>query len=151
MSQADSEPISMLVRSLVSILVPAFNAERWLADTLRSALAQTWDRKEILVDDDGSTDQTLSVARPFESDILKVFTRTHQCAAAARNGALARSAGEFIQWLDADDLLASDEPSRQLEAFGGSPSPRALLSGELAKFLHRPNRAKFIRFAAARA
>jgi glycosyltransferase involved in cell wall biosynthesis len=124
--------------------VPAYDAEKWLADTLRSALAQTWDRKEIIVVDDGSKDQTLSVARTFESDILRVFTQAHQGAAAARNNALSKSRGEFIQWLDADDLLASDKIECQLEASGGSPSPRALLSGEWARFLHRPNRAKFI-------
>ena len=124
--------------------MPAYNAEKWLADTLRSALAQTWDRKEIIVVDDGSKDQTLSVARSFESDILRVFSQAHQGAAATRNIALSSSRGEFIQWLDADDLLAFDKIARQLEAFGGSPSPRTLLSGEWARFLHRPNRAKFI-------
>lgn len=138
-----SDANSMLVRPLVSILVPAYNAEKWLGDALRSALAQTWDRKEIIVVDDGSTDQTLSVAQSFESDILKVFTQAHQGAAAARNFAFRKSTGDYIQWLDADDLLASDKIARQLEAHGGLPSERTLLSGEWGKFLHRPNRAAF--------
>ena len=51
---------------LVSILIPAFNAEPWLADTIRSAITQTWPRKEIVVVNDGSTDRTLDVARRFE-------------------------------------------------------------------------------------
>jgi glycosyltransferase involved in cell wall biosynthesis len=50
------------VKPLVSILIPAYNAERWIADTIRSALTQTWPNKEIIIVDDGSTDQTLSVA-----------------------------------------------------------------------------------------
>ena len=68
------------VRPLVSILIPAYNSDKWLAQTLRSAIAQTWDRKEIIVVDDGSRDGTLSVARSFESDIVKVFTQANQGA-----------------------------------------------------------------------
>lgn len=132
------------MRPLVSILVPAHNAERWLADAVLSALAQTWDRKEIIVVDDGSQDQTLSVARSFESNIVKVFTQVNQGAAAARNCALSKSRGEYIQWLDADDLLGSDKIELQLRALGDAPNPRTLLSGEWAKFLHRPNQAKFV-------
>jgi glycosyltransferase involved in cell wall biosynthesis len=132
------------MRPLVSILVPAYNAEDRLAETLRSAITQTWDRKEIIVIDDGSMDRTLSVARSFESDIVRVFTQANQGAAATRNNALSRSRGEYIQWLDADDLLGPDKIARQLEALGDSPNPKTLLSGEWAKFLHRPNRAKFV-------
>ena len=50
-------------RPLVSILVPAYNAEKWIADTLRSAIAQTWEPKEIIIVDDGSTDRTLAIAQ----------------------------------------------------------------------------------------
>ncbi|MGA8088015.1 MAG: glycosyltransferase family A protein [Terracidiphilus sp.] len=131
------------VRPLVSILVPAYNAEKWLADTLRSALAQTWDRKEIIVVDDGSNDQTLSVARSFESGILRVFTQAHQGAAATRNNALSISRGEFIQWLDADDLLSPNKIALQMEALEDTPNPRILLSGEWARFLYRPTKAEF--------
>lgn len=132
------------MRPLVSILVPAFNAEKWLAETLRSALTQTWDRKEIIVIDDGSTDQTLSVARSFESDVVRVFTQVNQGAAATRNNAFAKSRGDYIQWLDADDLLSPDKIALQLEALGGTPNPRILLSGEWARFLYRPTKAKFV-------
>ena len=56
-----------IMKPLVSILIPAYNAEAWISDTLRSAIAQTWEPKEIIVVDDGSTDRTLAVARQFES------------------------------------------------------------------------------------
>ncbi len=62
--------MSMSADPLVSILIPAFNAERWIADTIRSALAQTWSRLEVIVVDDGSTDRTAAIARTFESDNL---------------------------------------------------------------------------------
>ncbi len=103
------------MKALVSILIPAFNAQEWIADTLRSAIAQTWERKEIIVVDDGSTDQTLAIARQFESDFLRVITQKNQGAAAARNLALSLSRGDYLQWLDADDLLAPDKVARQVE------------------------------------
>jgi glycosyltransferase involved in cell wall biosynthesis len=129
---------------LVSILIPAYNAGEWLADTLRSAVAQTWDRKEIIVVDDGSTDQTLAIARQFESDCLKVVTQRNQGAAATRNKAFSLSQGDYIQWLDADDLLAPDKIAKQMEALGDSRSKLTLLSGGWARFMYRPHRAKFV-------
>jgi glycosyltransferase involved in cell wall biosynthesis len=132
------------MKPLVSILIPAYNAERWLPETLNSAISQTWERKEIIVVDDGSKDGTLGLARSFESDILRVFTQNNQGAAATRNAALAYSRGDYIQWLDADDLLAPDKIARQLEALGDAPSPRTLISGEWGSFMHRPSRAKFV-------
>jgi|GEM_PF-108175 len=104
------------MKPLVSILVPAFNSQEWIADTLRSAIAQTRARKEIIVVDDGSTDQTLAIARQFGSDCVRVVSQENQGAAAARNNALSLSRGDYIQWLDADDLLASDKIARQMAA-----------------------------------
>jgi glycosyltransferase involved in cell wall biosynthesis len=129
---------------LVSILIPAYNAEEWIADTLRSAIAQTWDRKEIIVVDDGSTDRTLAIARQFESDQLRVVTNGHQGAAATRNKALSLSRGEYIQYLDADDLMAPDKIARQLEALGHAPNKRALLSSSWGEFVYRYYRSEFV-------
>jgi glycosyltransferase involved in cell wall biosynthesis len=132
------------VRPLVSILIPAYNAEEWLADTLRSAIAQTWEPKEIIVVDDGSTDRTLAVARQFESDQLRVVADEHQGAAATRNKALSLSHGEYIQYLDADDLLAPDKIARQLDALEQAPSKRTLLSGSWGEFVYRYYRSDFV-------
>src|SRR5262249_31339743 len=104
----------------VSILIPAFNAERWIGDTLRSALSQTWPSKEIIVVDDGSTDRTVEIARKFEPEGVRVFTQKNQGAAAARNKAYSLSKGDYIQWLDADDLLAPDKIERQLEVLNNN-------------------------------
>jgi glycosyltransferase involved in cell wall biosynthesis len=87
------------MRPLVSILIPAYNAERWIADTIRSALAQTWEPKEIIVVDDGSQDRTFTIAQQFASKDVAVVTQRNQGAAAARNKALALSQGDYIQWL----------------------------------------------------
>ena len=75
---------------LVSILIPAYNAERWIAETIRSALRQTWPNKEIIVVDDGSADGTLTVVRQFESNEVRVVTQPNQGAAAAQKQSIIR-------------------------------------------------------------
>jgi len=132
------------MKPLVSILIPAYNAETSIGESLRSAQAQTWERKEIIVVDDGSGDQTLAVAQQFASGWVQVLHQKNQGAAAARNTALSRSQGDYIQWLDADDLLAADKISRQIEALGENSDPRTLLSSSWGRFLYRPHRAKFV-------
>ena len=63
---------------LVSILVPAYDAERWIGEALSSAVTQTWPNKEIIVVDDGSTDGTLAAARRFASPFVKVVTQDNR-------------------------------------------------------------------------
>jgi glycosyltransferase involved in cell wall biosynthesis len=130
---------------LVSILVPAYNAERWLAATLRSALAQRWPAIEVIVVDDGSKDATLAVARRFERKNVKVVTQANQGACAARNHALSLAQGDFIQWLDADDLLHPDKIATQMRVAHEVADRRVLLSGPFGTFYHRPEKATFVR------
>src|ERR1700687_3531767 len=132
------------MKPLVSILIPAYNVEKWIADTILSALSQTWKRKEIIVLDDGSRDQTGAVARHFASQQVVVVSTENQGAAAARNHALQLSQVYYIQWLDADDLLAPDKVERQLTALREGDSKRTLLSSPWAYFNYRPERARFI-------
>jgi glycosyltransferase involved in cell wall biosynthesis len=134
-----------IMQPLVSILIPAYNAEEWIADTLRSAMAQTWPRKEIIVVDDGSRDGTAAVARKFEREGVRVVNQKNQGAAAARNHALELSHGDYIQWLDADDLLAPDKIERQLAALRDGDSKRVLLSSPWAPFYYRTRGARFVR------
>jgi polysaccharide transporter, PST family len=139
------EPLSKDAgKPLVSILVPAFNSEEWIAGTIRSALAQTWERKEVIVVDDGSTDETLVIARQFESRGVRVLTQNRQGAAAARNKAFSVSQGDYIQWLDADDLLAPDKIAKQMEAVEKCQNKRLVLSSRFGRFLYRPYRATFV-------
>ncbi len=131
------------MQPLVSILIPAYNSQEWIADTLCSAIAQTWSRKEIIVVDDGSKDRTAEVARRFSSKEVAVVTIKNQGAAAARNHALGLSQGDYIQWLDADDLLAPDKIACQLAALRESDTNRILLSSPWAYFNYRTHRARF--------
>jgi glycosyltransferase involved in cell wall biosynthesis/peptidoglycan/xylan/chitin deacetylase (PgdA/CDA1 family) len=130
---------------LVSILIPAFNVQAWIAQTLRSAIAQTWKRKEIIVVDDGSTDQTLAIARQFESDTVHVVTGKNQGAASARNTAFSLCHGDYIQWLDADDLLAPDKIARQMAVLDPNEGRKTLLSCEYGKFLYQWQSSQFVR------
>ncbi len=98
---------------LVSIIIPCHNAERWVGATIESALEQTWPNQEVIVVNDGSDDGSLAVARRYESRKLRVIDELNRGAASARNTGLAAASGEFIQYLDADDLLAPDKIEKQ--------------------------------------
>lgn len=127
----------------VSILIPAYNAEAWIADTIRSVLAQTWPRKEIIIVDDGSTDGTVDIVRRYGSPMLKLIRQENGGACRARNRAMLECQGDFIQWLDADDLLAPDKIERQLALAENRAAPGVLYASAWGKFYHRPHRAKF--------
>ena len=131
------------MQPLVSILIPAYNAQDWIADTIQSALLQTWPRKEIIVVDDGSKDQTRAVAEQFSSQGVQVVTQPNSGAAAARNKAFSLCHGDYIQWLDADDLLAPQKIASQMQAVERGGSPRVLVSCGWGRFIYRLSRARF--------
>lgn len=128
---------------LVSILIPAYNAEKWIGETIRSARNQTWPETEIIVIDDGSSDRTAEIARSFKSSSIKVVTQENAGPCVARNAAYAISQGDFIQWLDADDLLAPDKIERQMQRSQGGAKSKILLSAAWGKFYGGLKRARF--------
>src|SRR3954468_792610 len=107
---------------LISILVPVYNAEKWLAEALQSAVDQTWPRKEVIVVDDGSTDGSLSVGRRFESPGVKIVRTAHGGQTAALNRALTDAQGDYVQYLDADDVLAPNKLTSQVQRLMREPS-----------------------------
>jgi glycosyltransferase involved in cell wall biosynthesis len=131
------------MKPLVSILITAYNAEDTIAYTLESAVAQTWPRKEIIVVDDGSTDSTAEVAGGFKE--VRVVSTENYGLSGAQNNAFPLSQGDYIQYLDADDLLAPDKIERQLAALREFDSKRVLLSSPWAPFYHRTRHARFVR------
>jgi len=130
------------MKALVSILIPCYNAAPWLAETLESALAQTWSSTEIIVVDDGSKDRSLEIAKTFEPRGVKVISQHNQGASAARNRAFQEAQGDFIQYLDADDLLAPDKVERQVQLLAGGNSDY-VAAGEWARFYKNPSEAVF--------
>lgn len=135
------------MKPLVSILIPAYNAEAWIADSIRSALQQTWPRKEIIVVDDGSTDHTAEIARKFSSKEVQVVVKENEGASATRNHAYRLCQGDFIQWLDADDLLTPNKIDCQLAALRDVEERRILLSSSWAYFYYRTQSARFVQTA----
>ena len=133
------------MKPLVSILMPAYNAGRWIADSIQSALAQTWQRREIIVVDDGSTDRTAEVAKRFAAQGVTVVSTPNRGLSAAVNHAFRVCQGDYIQELDADDLMAPHKIEWQLAALRESDSKRILLSSPWAPFYYRTSQARFIR------
>jgi glycosyltransferase involved in cell wall biosynthesis len=97
----------------VSVVIPAYNAEQYLAEAIESVLAQTLPCSELIVVDDGSVDATADVARSFPS--VSLVSMPHQGVSAARNAGVARSSGDWLAFLDADDTWLPGKLARQLE------------------------------------
>jgi glycosyltransferase involved in cell wall biosynthesis len=93
------------MQPLVSIIIPVFNAEKTLAQTIDSALTQTYENFEIIVVDDGSTDGSFNIAEQFIAHGVRLLSQPNNGASSARNHGLRVSSGDFIQFLDADDVL----------------------------------------------
>lgn len=105
----------------VSVVIPAYNAEKYLAETIRSVLDQTYNSYEVIVVDDGSSDGTLEVARSFDSRI-KALTKPNGGPASARNLAIRNSRGAYIAFLDSDDLWTPDKLERQVALLENNPA-----------------------------
>lgn len=90
------------VSGRVSVIMPCFNGESFVAEAIESVLAQTYSDVELIIVDDGSTDQSVAVIRRF-GDAVRLFTQANQGPSAARNKGLRAATGEFIAYLDADD------------------------------------------------
>lgn len=100
---------------LVSAVIPAFNAERFIRTAVQSALAQTYASLEVIVVDDGSTDRTGAIAQGFGKQVHYVW-QGNQGVAAARNTGIELARGELIAFLDADDEWLPDKTTTQVTA-----------------------------------
>jgi glycosyltransferase involved in cell wall biosynthesis len=105
-----------MARPVVSCVVPVFNGERYLGEALDSILAQTYRPLEVIVADDGSTDDTAGVMRRY-GDRIRCVQQAHAGAPVARNLGLAAAVGDYIAFLDADDLWHPEKLSRQMTRF----------------------------------
>jgi glycosyltransferase involved in cell wall biosynthesis len=126
----------MSMKELVSIIIPAYNAEKWICECIESALSQTWRWKEIIVIDDGSKDNTLERAKSLSSEIVVVRSQENCGASAARNHGLSIAQGSYIQYLDADDLLSPEKIEWQLRNSQPGAESKTLLSGAWGTFLN---------------
>ena len=102
--------------SLVSIITPLYNGEKYLAQTIESVLAQTYKEWEMIIINDGSTDQGEQLARSYaqKDDRIQVYSQENAGSAAARNNGIRRAKGRYIALLDSDDLWEPWFLERQL-------------------------------------
>lgn len=125
--------IRTITPSMVSVIVPTYNAEPYLAETLASVLEQNWEPLELLVVDDGSSDRTVAVAKGF-GDLARVIACSHRGLAATRNSGVAAARGEFLLHLDADDLLTPKSIFTRMQHFSADPT-FDMVVGKLMCFL----------------
>ena len=104
---------------LVSVIIPVYNEERYLAATIRSALAQSYRPMEIIVIDDGSEDGSAEIARRFSA--VRYVYQKNQGLPAARNAGIEHAQGEFIAYLDADDLWMPEKLTLQVRLLRERP------------------------------
>ena len=127
---------------LVSVIIPLYNAAPWIGAAVESAIGQSWPNLEVIVVDDGSTDGSLETARALASDRVTVLAQPNAGASAARNRGLSVARGDYVQYLDADDLLHRDKVAVQLARLAREPEGR-LASGAWGRFVGEPESARF--------
>ena len=117
---------------LVTIGIPCFNSAKSLGAAIESALAQTWPHREIIVVDDGSLDHSKVIASAF-GDHIRLINQDHYGATYARNLILQEARGEWVQFLDADDVLMPQKISRQFEETDGGKDADVIYSPVLVE------------------
>ncbi|HNT56835.1 MAG TPA: glycosyltransferase family A protein [Syntrophales bacterium] len=106
--------------SLVTVIIPVYNGRQYLPEAVESALGQTYRPVEVIVIDDGSTDNSLEVASRYGS--VRVYRQDHGGLGAARNAAMARATGLFLSFLDADDVWLPGKLDLQIRALEADPA-----------------------------
>lgn len=107
--------------ALISVIIPVYNGEKTIQATLESVLQQTFPDFELIIINDGSTDQTLARIAQYDDPRLSIYTNIRQGAAVSRNQGFQHSTGEYIAFLDADDLWTVDKLEAQLKALKDHP------------------------------
>jgi glycosyltransferase involved in cell wall biosynthesis len=118
----------MLNLPLVSVIIPAFNAEMFISNCIDSVLSQSYKNIEIVIVDDGSIDKTKEIIDEYKinyNNINYVYQSNHGCSF-AKNKALKYINGDFVQYLDADDILSPDKIELQLEAISNNQNAIAV-------------------------
>jgi glycosyltransferase involved in cell wall biosynthesis len=121
---------------LVSIIIPCFNADRWLQEAIDSCLQQTYANVEIIVIDDGSTDRSLEIIRGY-GDRIRWESNSNRGGCYARNRGFVLSTGDYIQYLDADDYILPEKIAKQVMALEDSGAD--VVYGDWQYQKHLPN------------
>ena len=117
----------------VSILIPCYNADRWIAQAIDSALNQIYPHTEVIVVDDGSSDRSLEMIKRYSTQI-RWETQPNQGGNVTRNRLLELSTGDWLQYLDADDYLLPDKIAQQVEHLSRVPEADVIYSPSLFEY-----------------
>ena len=117
----------------ISVIIPVYNGERYLAQAIESVLAQTLPPSEIIVIDDGSTDGSVAIAERFAEQV-RIDQQENRGAASARNRGVDLAKGSLLAFLDADDLWTSDKLRLQVDALEKDPG-LAMVLGKVTQFI----------------
>ncbi|WP_323753765.1 glycosyltransferase family 2 protein [Marinobacter sp.] len=113
---------------LVTVVIPAYNAEQYIEETLRSVLSQSYQNLEIIVVDDGSTDSTAAIVKSFGQQVRYLYQRNSGSCAAPRNHGLKKANGEFITFFDADDIMLPEKIASQVQILTTTPEAEACIT-----------------------
>lgn len=118
----------------VSVLIPMYNAENYISATIDNVLKQTYDNLEVIIVDDGSSDNSYNIALGYQSDNVHVYRQDNKGASAARNLAFRKSTGDLIQYLDADDMLSDNKIASQVKLITSLNDKKAIVTSGLMLF-----------------
>lgn len=126
----------------ISVVIPVYNGEKTIRETIESVLDQTFSDFELIVIDDGSTDSTLKIVKSIQDPRLKIFPYPNSGVSMSRNRGISQSTGEYISFIDADDLWTPDKLEAQLKALQENPQAAVAYSwtdciDESSRFLRR--------------
>jgi glycosyltransferase involved in cell wall biosynthesis len=118
----------------ISVIMPAYNAEKYISESINSVIDQTYTNWELIIIDDGSTDNTFHIIQPFltQDNRIKYVFQSNSGQGKARNRGLLEAKGELIAFLDADDLWITNKLDIQVEDMNNSPEVDLLFSGAKA-------------------
>lgn len=111
-----------IVPNLVSVIITAYNSERYIIEAIESVWAQTYTSLELICVNDGSTDKTAELLREYGDKIIFLEHKTNKGIGAGRNTGLEVARGEFIAFLDADDIWQAGKIERQIQILRDNPS-----------------------------
>jgi glycosyltransferase involved in cell wall biosynthesis len=118
--------------NLVSVIIPVYNGEKYLAETLESVINQTYTNLEIIVVDDGSNDDTASIIKAHK-DIIYIY-QNNQGTGSAFNTGIDQAKGKYLSFLGADDLWEKNKTQLQIRAFENNPD-YDIIAGHVKQFL----------------
>ncbi|WP_460205219.1 glycosyltransferase [Scytonema sp. NUACC21] len=107
--------------ALISVVIPAYNAEKTIRETIESVLNQTYSNLEVLVINDGSQDSTLNILSSIKDPRLKIYSYPNGGIPTSRNRGIEKASGEYISFIDSDDLWTPDKLEAQFKALQANP------------------------------